>query len=63
MLTEANYLKGEAIIERIKYNIDYDKKPLFNIICAGMASRLLQHDYSSELTDEQKELLNNIIIN
>lgn len=63
MLTESQYLKSEAIYEQTKYNINYDKKPLFDIVCAGMASRLLSHEYSSDLTDEQKEALNNIAIN
>lgn len=63
MLTESQYLKSEAIHEQTKYNINYDKKPLFDIVRAGMASRLLSHEYSSDLTDEQKEALNNIAIN
>lgn len=63
MLTENNYSKGEAVFEQTKYNINYDKKPLFDIVVAGMVSRLLQHEFSSDLTDEQKELLNNIIAN
>ena len=52
MLTESNYTKGNAIVNQIKYNIAYNKKPLFDIVCAGMASRLLQHQYASGLTDE-----------
>lgn len=52
MLTENNYSKGEAVFEQTKYNINYDKKPLFDIVVAGMASRLLQHQYSLMLTDE-----------
>jgi hypothetical protein len=41
MLTESNYTKGNAIVNQIKYNIAYNKKPLFDIVCAGMAHRLL----------------------
>lgn len=63
MLTENNYTKGNAIIEQIKYNINYNKKPIFDIVYAGLASRLLQHQYASGLTDEQKEILNNIATN
>lgn len=63
MLTKSQYLKSEAIHEQIKYNINYDKKPLFDIVCAGMASRLLSHEYASDLTDEQKEILNNVATN
>ena len=63
MLTENNYTKGNAVIELIKHNIDYNKKPLFDIVRAGIASRLLQHQYASGLTDEQKEILNNIATN
>lgn len=63
MLTENNYTKGNAIIEQIKYNINYNKKPIFDIVYAGFASRLLQHQYASGLTDEQKEILNNIATN
>lgn len=63
MLTESNYAKGNAIVNQIKYNIAYNKKPLFDIVCAGMAHRLLQHQYASLLNDEQKKVLNNIATN
>lgn len=61
MLTNGNYEKGMVSHEQIKYNINYDKCPLFDIVCAGMASRLLNHEYSVDLTDEQRDLLQKII--
>ena len=61
MITEKDYLKGIKICEQIKYTIDYNKEPLFEIVFKGLVSRLLSHEYSSELTDEQKELLNDFI--
>ena len=41
MLTENNYNKGIQILEQIKYNIAYDKAPLFDIVYCGLAMKLL----------------------
>ena len=60
MLTYDNYLKGITLNEQIKYNIEYDKSPLFDIVCSGLASRLLSHDYANELTEEQRVKLETI---
>lgn len=60
MLNEKQYATGLAIAEQLKYNINYDKSPLFDVVCSGFASRLLNHEYAETLTDKQRELLNNI---
>lgn len=60
MLSNSNYNKGIAIHEQIKYNIHYNKHPMFDIVCAGMADKLLKHKYNSNLTEEQREALNKI---
>lgn len=61
MLTETNYIKGQAINEQMKYNINFDKKPLFNIVCAGLASRLLNMTYAEELPAEKISILEALI--
>lgn len=61
MLTEDKYTNGLTTLEQMKYNINYCKAPLFDTVCVGLADRLLNHEYSTELTEEQKEALNNII--
>lgn len=60
MLTYDNYLKGVTLNEHIKYNIEYDKLPLFDIVCSGLASRLLSYTYADELTEEQRVKLETI---
>lgn len=61
MLTNNKYEEGINTLEKIKYNINYCKEPLFNVVLAGFASRLQKHEYSAELTEEQKQVLNNLI--
>lgn len=61
MLNENNYKKGLIIHEQTKYNINYDRQPLFDIICSSLAQRLLDDPFSADLTAEQKEVLNNLI--
>lgn len=61
MLTKDKYATGLAIAEQLKYNIAYDKTPLFNVVCAGLAARLLNVAYAEELTDDQIATLNKII--
>ena len=60
MLNVNNYNKGISILEQIKYNIKYDRKPLFDIVCAGMADRLLNHEYNDDLTEKQRTILQQI---
>ena len=60
MLTENNYNKGIQILEQIKYNIAYDKAPLFDIVYCGLAMKLLNHEYNNELTEEQRSALQEI---
>jgi len=60
MLTHDNYVTGKEILEKIKYSISYNKAPLFEIVKAGFASRLLNHKYRDILTEEQINLLQQI---
>lgn len=60
MLTAATYTKGMAINSQLKYNINYDKSQLFDVICAGLASKLLTSEYAVDLTDEQRDALTKI---
>ena len=61
MLTSNKYQNGLNSLEKIKYNINYCKIPLFDIVCSGLADKLLNHEYSIELTEEQIKVLNNLI--
>lgn len=61
MLTNDKYQEGLNTLEKTKYNINYCKKSLFDIVCFGLANRLLSDEYSSELTDEQRAVLQKII--
>ena len=60
MLTSNNYAKGVALNEQVKFNIMYDKGPLFDIVYSGLAFRLLLHDYATELNEKQKAVLETI---
>ena len=60
MLTQDNYLYGKEILEQIKYNIAYNKAPLFEIVKSGLANRLLNHQYKDLLTEEQINVLQQI---
>lgn len=60
MLTDNKYTAGLAIAEQLKYNINYNKAPLFDVICASLASKLLNQQYV-ELSTEDVEKLNKII--
>ena len=57
MLTKNKYEFGLAIAEQMKYNINYDKQPLFDVICAWLTSYILSSEYSEDLTEEQRETL------
>lgn len=61
MLTSDIYNKGKAINEQLKYNIDYNKSLLFDVICAGLASKLLASQFADTLTEEQVTTLNKIV--
>lgn len=61
MLTQDKYDQGLNILEFIKYNIEYDKSPIFNIVRSGLASKLLTHEYAVDLTDEQRSALECVI--
>lgn len=60
MLTDDKYTAGLAIAEQLKYNINYNKAPLFDVICANLASKLLNQQYL-ELSEEDTEKLNKLI--
>lgn len=60
MLTQSNYLYGKEVLELIKYNIAYNKAPLFEVVKSGLASRLLNHAYKDMLTEEQISILQQI---
>ena len=60
MLTADRYTTGLAIAEQLKYNINYNKAPLFDVICANLASKLINQTYV-ELSDEEIEKLNKLI--
>lgn len=60
MLTDDKYTAGLAIAEQLKYNINYNKAPLFDVICANLASKLLNQQYV-ELSTEDVEKLNKLI--
>lgn len=61
MLTSDKYQEGLNALEKSKYNINYCKIPIFDIVCSGLANALLNHEFSEELTEEQKQVLNNLI--
>lgn len=60
MLTENTYVKGMTINEQLKYNSKYNKAQLFAVICEGLASKLLDSEFATELTNEQYETLNKL---
>jgi predicted YcjX-like family ATPase len=62
MLTKDKFEKGLIVHEQIKYNINYDRKSLFNIICARLANRLLSAEtFAVDLTGDQKKMLQSLI--
>lgn len=61
MLTSNKYEEGINALEKVKYNINYCKEPLFNVVLSGFANKLLNHEYGLELTEAQKEVLNKLI--
>lgn len=61
MLTKDKYDNGLRMHEQLKYNIQYNRKNLFNVVRSNLASKLLNSIFASELTEEQKESLNKLI--
>lgn len=61
MLNDTDYRKSLTMLEQIKYNIHYDRRVLMNIVIRSLARTLLDCSWSAELTDEQLEILNNLI--
>ena len=60
MLTDKNYSKGIISHEQCKYNINYNKKPLFEVVCANLAHKVLTQTFV-ELTDVEREKLERLI--
>lgn len=60
MLKIDKYNKGLAILEQTKYNINFNKCTLFDIVCSNLASKLLNSEYV-ELSPEQEEILTKIV--
>lgn len=46
--------------EQSKYNVQYDKKLLFDVVCANLAHKVLTQSFV-ELTDEEREKLEHLI--
>lgn len=61
MLNDTDYRKSLTMLEQIKYNIHYDRQVLMDIVIRSLARTLLDCSWSAELTDEQLEILNNLI--
>lgn len=61
MLNDTDYRKSLTMLEQIKYNIHYDRRALMDIVIRSLARTLLDCSWSAELTDEQLEILNNLI--
>lgn len=61
MLTQSDYIKSISINEQLKYNIDYNKDLLFNIVYNALIERILSLQYYDDLTQSQKDKLNNLI--
>lgn len=61
MLNDTDYRKSLTMLEQIKYNIHYDRRMLMDIVIRSLARTLLDCSWSAELTDEQLEILNNLI--
>lgn len=61
MLNDTDYRKSLTMLEQIKYNIHYDRRVLMDIVIRSLARTLLDCSWSAELTDEQLEILNNLI--
>lgn len=60
MLNDTDYKKSLTILEQIKYNINYDRQILMNIVISSLARTLLDCSWNTELTDEQRERLTSL---
>ena len=60
MLTEKNFLKGVKLNDIAKYNIAYERFPLFEVVCANLAHKVLIQEYV-ELTEEERTKLESLI--
>lgn len=60
MLNDTDYRKGLTMLEQIRYNINYDRQLLMDIVISSLARTLLDCSYSKDLTEEQRETLSKI---
>lgn len=61
MLTENIYNTAANINEKLKYNINPNLDELFSIVLLGFAERLLNHEFSNELSEKQINCLQQLI--
>lgn len=61
MLTEDTYNTALNINEKLKYNINPNLDELFSIVLLGFAKRLLNHEFSNELSEKQINCLQQLI--
>lgn len=61
MLNDTDYRKSLTMLEQTKYNINYDRQILMDIVISSLARTLLDCSWSAELTDEQREILTSLI--
>ena len=61
MLTENIYNTAANINEKLKYNINPNLDELFSIVLLGFAERLLNNEFSNELSEKQINCLQQLI--
>lgn len=61
MLNESLYKQGIQLNEILKYNINYNKESISDVVIKAVAKTLLEHEYNDLLTEEEKAILNNIV--
>lgn len=59
MLSEKNYLKGKVVFDTTKYNLNYNKQQLFDIVCANLAHKMLTQ-ITVELTEDERKKLESL---
>lgn len=57
MLTDNSYKYGFETFDMLKYNINSNDERLFKLVCAGLATDLLNSIYSERLTCGQINVL------
>lgn len=66
MLSKELYNIGKTYNLITKYNIEYDRRSMLNLVCAIHIEDILNSDYTVELTDMQRnklyQILNNLVV-